>query len=507
MKKVWKIMSSRIFQWITLILLQLILMFALFYVMSVSSEVVDLLLRTLSIVMVLYIINVHDDPSFKLVWCIVILILPPFGGVFYLIFGGRKVPKELRSSPDLARSAALDFLQSETEILEELQKKDPRVAQQFDYLISHVYYPAYKNTEVTYFKSGEEKFAHLMRELNRAKKTIYLEYFIIAPGKMWGAIYNVLRQKVKEGVDVRLIYDDAGCINTLPKDFDTALRNEGIKCEVFNPLRPQLVIQMNNRDHRKLVIIDNQVAFTGGVNLADEYINEVNRFGHWKDTAIMMKGEAAMNCTFMFMQIWNFLSEDKIEEIALHQKQSKNIQGYVLPFSDTPTDVENVGLNVHMNMINNAQYRIWIQTPYLIISYAMQQALCSAAKLGKDVRIIVPHVPDKWYAHMMTRGNYKELIQSGVKIYEYLPGFMHSKVFLCDHNMGLCGTINMDYRSYYMHYEDAVLMYECDALTRIEEDFLDTLEVSQLMTLEDVENFHWSKQLIYAVCNLFSPLM
>ncbi len=507
MRKIWKIFFSRVFVLSLLIIVQLLFMMAVFSILSYSFKTVEVLFRILSFIIIIYIINRNDNPSYKLVWCIMILVIPLFGGIIYLMFGGKKVPKELRLNILKSHEESSEYIEPHRKIIKEINEFDLSIGQQFNYVQKCAGWPVYKNTNVNFFKLGEEKFAQLITELNNAKSFIYLEYFIIAEGRMWNTILNILKNKVKEGVDVRLIYDDAGCFSTLDKNFSNKIRDLGIKCEVFNPLRPQLVIQMNNRDHRKLVIIDNEVAFTGGINLADEYINELDRFGHWKDTAVMLKGEAVLNCTIMFVQVWNFLSNDKIDYEQIKEPKLAITDGYVLPFSDSPTDEENVGLTVHMNLINNAKHSIYIQTPYLIINDELHQALSNAAKLGKDVRIIVPHIPDKWYAHMMTRGNYYYLVKNGVKVYEYLPGFIHSKTFLCDDEVGLCGTINMDYRSYYMHYEDGVLMYKSSALSRMKEDFIQTLDVSQLITEEDCNNVHWTKKLLYAIFNLFSPLL
>ncbi len=507
MRKFRKFLFSRTVILVILILGQLALMLSVFYFLSISYSKLDLFFQVLSVIMVIYIINRTDNPGYKLVWCIFILAVPLVGGVFYLFFGGKKVPRALRKNVLESARESMQYLHPQDEVLKEIEKADIAIYHQFNYLYRNAYYPVYKNTEVSFFKSGEEKFAELVRQLHQAQHTIYLEYFIVAEGRMWQTILDILVQKVQEGVDVRMIYDDAGCLETLPKGYEKKLRNLGIQCEIFNPLRPRLVIQMNNRDHRKLLIIDNEVAFTGGINLADEYINEKERFGHWKDTAVMIKGEAVWNCTIMFLQFWNFLSENKISYLDFEKKHPVRDDGYILPFSDSPTDDEEVGLTVHMNLIQNAKRKVYIQTPYLIISYEMKKALINAAKAGVDVRIIVPHIPDKWYAHMMTQGNYPELIRQGVKIYEYLPGFIHSKTILCDDEIGFCGTINMDYRSYYLHYEDGVLMYRCSALQRMAEDYQETLEVSQLVTMEDCQRICLPIRLFHAVLNCFSPLM
>ena len=494
-------------QTFVLILLQLGFMFVFFYGLSNHYVEFKIFLEILNLIVLFYVINRQDNPSYKLVWCVVILIFPFVGGILYMMFGGRRIPKALRSDAMESTRKSKQYLDPHQEVMDELFTQDVHIARQFNYIFRSSRYPVYRNTKVDFFKSGEEKFATLIQKLNHAKHTIYLEYFIIDEGKMWNTILAILKEKVKQDVDVRIIFDSAGCFETLPPHYDLFLNKEGIQCKVFNPLRPQLLISMNNRDHRKIAVIDNEIAFTGGINLADEYINELDRFGHWKDTAIMLEGEAVWNFTIMFLQFWNFLSEEKITYKKQEKILSYHDEGYVLPFSDSPTDSYDVGLNVHLNMIQNAKFTCYIQTPYLIISYQMKQALCNAAISGVDVRIVVPHHPDKWYAHMMTQGSYRALIEAGVKIYEYLPGFIHSKTILVDHEFGLCGTINMDWRSYYMHYEDAVLMYRCKALQRMVEDYQETLDLSKLMTIEDCNQVKLPMRLFHTIMNLFSPLM
>ncbi len=506
-RKIYKLFFNRTFILVVSILLEFIFLFMFLYRLSINFQTIDKIFRVLSIFMLIYVINRKDNPSYKLMWSFAILIFPLFGGLLYLLFGGKQVPKGLRKDVLGSIQESMPYLIPENHAGEELFKLDARVARQFQYVYKTSYYPTYKNSDVQFFKIGQEKFSQLVIELNNAKKSIYLEYFIIAEGKMWDTILTILKEKVREGVDVRLIYDSAGSFATLPHDYDKQLEKVGIKCKVFNPLRPQLVVQMNNRDHRKIVVIDNQVAFTGGINLADEYINEKDRFGYWKDTAVMVKGEAVWNFTIMFLQFWNFLSNDKVPYLNLERPDPVQGTGFILPFSDSPTDDDEVGLNVHLNMIQNAKYTCYIQTPYLIINYQLTQALCYAAKSGVDVRIIVPHRPDKWYAHMMTQGSYRNLIESGVKIYEYLPGFIHSKTILCDNEIGICGTINMDYRSYYLHYEDGVLMYKSTALKQMEADYVETLDQSKLITLDDCDKIKLPVRILHAIFNLFSPLM
>lgn len=509
MKRILSLLSNRLFMVAILILFQLIFMMTVLYRLGEIDRNVNFVLLVLSYIMVIYVINKQGNPSFKLAWCILILIVPIFGGIFYLLFGDKKVPKALQKNMLASIQESLPLINQENEILDDVEKLNYSAYKQFSYVWKNTYFPVYRNTAVDYFKIGEEKFAAMVSELKRAKHFIFLEYFIVEEGLFWNTILDILETKVKEGVLVRMMYDDAGCVSTLPAHYKKTLEEKGIECAVFNPLKAQLVVQMNNRDHRKICVIDNQVGFVGGINLADEYINKVVRFGHWKDTAVMLKGEAVWSLTIMFLQFWSYVKKIKNTDYLEFKLNTDvvNHEGYVQPFSDSPTDHEEAGLNVHMNLINNARKYIYIETPYLVIGYEMQKALSLAAKSGVDVRIMTPHVPDKWYVHLVSQANYLPLIREGVKIYEYTPGFVHSKTMVSDDMMGICGTINMDYRSYYLHYECGVLMYNTKALLDMKRDFLQTLEECTEITIEDCKNEILIKRILRSVLNFFAPLM
>jgi len=347
--------------------------------------------------------------------------------------------------------------------------------------------------------------------LKKAEKFIFLEYFIIEEGVMWNSILDILKQKAEEGVDVRVIYDDAGCIFKLPYGYNKKLESMGIKCRVFNPLVPLLSSRINNRDHRKIAIIDGHTGFTGGINLADEYINEYEKFGHWKDSAIMIKGEAVWSMTVMFLSMWNYLDGSNEDfnkfkpDIEPLEESCKD--GYVQPFADNPLDDETVGEIVYLNLINKARRYVYITTPYLIIDNEIITALTSAAKGGVDVRIITPYCGDKWYVHEVTRSYYRTLIESGVKIYEYTPGFIHSKTFVVDDEYGVVGTINMDYRSLFLHFECGVWMYKCRTIRDIKKDFNDTLKMCREITIEELNEIKWYKTLERMILRIFAPLM
>lgn len=396
-------------------------------------------------------------------------------------------------------------------ILDEIRPQSEAAANQSIYIYNSSYYPLYHNMVSEYLPSGEIKFKRMVDELKKAEHFIFLEYFIIEEGEMWNTILAILKEKAKQGIDVRIIYDDAGCMKTLPYGYDKKLAEAGIKCCVFEPMLPILTPRLNNRDHRKITVIDGITAFTGGINLADEYINAIEKYGHWKDSAIMLKGEAVWSLTVMFLSTWGYLIgvEDHLDQFHnYHSIKEKVItDGYVQPFADSPLDDELVGETVYLNLINKANRYVYITTPYLIIDHEIVTALTSAAKGGIDVRIITPHHPDKWYVHAVTRSYYKILTECGVKIYEYTPGFMHSKTFVVDDEYAVVGTINMDYRSLYLHFECGVWMYRCRCISDIKNDFLNTLTSCGEITAADTEATKWYKALAGSILRVFAPLM
>lgn len=465
----------------------------------------------LSAVVLLHLISADQNPSYKLAWTIPILLFPVFGGFFYILAGNTKMNKKLTKGLSEIYNSTVPFLQQNPAIIEEIQKQDKSVANQVRYIKDFSLFPVYQNTSSEYLTPGEKFYKKLLEELKKAEHFIFLEYFIIQEGVMWNSILDILEEKAKQGVDVRLIYDDIGCLKTLPYKYDERIRKLGIKCMVFNRLAPVISLIMNNRDHRKITIIDGHTGFMGGINLADEYINEYERFGHWKDAAIMLKGEAVWNLTVMFLQIWEFnhhVKED-YEMFKPHKYHPEPFEsdGYVQPFGDSPLDHETVGENVYLNILHKARDYIYINTPYLIVDNEMVVALELAAKSGVDVRIVTPHIPDKWYVHTLTRAYYLSLIEAGVKIYEYTPGFIHSKTYICDDEIGVVGSINMDYRSLYLHFECATWLYKTKTVAQIKEDFLKTLEVCTPITEDDCIRIGWGKRLLRAILRLFAPLM
>lgn len=509
LKRLLSFFKSKIFYVGILILMQLIILCALIFLLSYQFYWFYILSLILSFIASVYIVNREDNPSFKILWVLLIMSVPVMGGLFYILFGGRKVPKELRIRDQRSMEELSQVMKQNHDMLNALRQEEPQAYKQANFCWNSGYFPVYRNCEVRYFPLGELKFEALLDELKKAKRFIFLEYFIIAEGIMWNSALDILKDKVKEGLDVRLIYDDAGCITTLPPRYFETLRRYGIKAKLFNPIEPHLALQMNNRDHRKIVVIDGEVAFTGGVNLADEYINRYERFGHWKDMAVMIKGEAVQTFTVSFLQFWNFDEEEKSDPMNFIADVPKQYgdSGYVIPFCDSPTDEDYVGQQTHINMINSACRCLYASTPYLVIDQETKMALILAAKNGVDVRILVPHIPDKKTVFEVTRSNYERLIESGVRIYEYTPGFVHGKVMLADDQSAVVGTVNMDYRSYYLHYECGVWMYRTSCLKDIRRDFEETFAVSHEVTLEECRDISIIRRFIRAFLNIVSPVM
>lgn len=452
--------------------------------------VIYLFFLAISVVVVLFIIGNRSNPSYKISWLVLILILPVFGGLLYLIFGNKKMNRRQRKMV-MKMDVLIEEATKKTEdVLNHLETVDLDAHKQSSYIKNATGFGPYRGSRLRYFPSGESFIDVLLEEIRKAKKFIFIEYFIIAEGLIWSRIRDLLILKVSEGVDVRVIYDDMGSISTLPHDYDRELNHLGIKTFAFNRFLPFLNARINNRDHRKMLIIDGTTAFTGGINLADEYFNLKNRFGYWKDNVLMIRGDAVRSMTLMFLTFWSVLS-GKFEEIEPFLAKSKELmledQGAIQPYADTPLDDEAVGENVYLNMMGRAKKRIFITTPYLILDNEMIIAFCNAAKQGVDVRIITPGIPDKKIVYQVTRSYYRRLIEAGIKIYEYIPGFIHQKVFLADDDFVTIGTINLDFRSLYLHFENGVWIYKSPIIKDVEKDFDNIFANSREVALSETK--------------------
>ena len=469
----------------------------------------------LSAVVLVWIINDNTNPYYKLSWVVPVMLIPFFGTVTYIFakleLGTHIMNKRILSLID----ETSPFIPQNEETLEELEKISVKEKNLAVYMKAYAGYPVWKNTYAEYYPVGEDFFAAMIPELEAAKEFIFMEYFIVERGEMWNTILEILARKAKEGVDVRFMYDGMCSLMLVPYNYPKKLEAMGIKCKMFSPIKPVLSTVQNNRDHRKILVVDGHTAFTGGVNLADEYINKVERFGHWKDTAVMLKGEAVAGFTIMFLQNWNITEygkEDKYENYIrtdFPQLREENLpaDGFVLPYGDSPLDNENVGQTVYQDILNRAERYVHIMTPYLILDNEMTGALTYAAKRGVDVIIIMPHVPDKVYAYLLARSYYAELIRAGVKIYEYTPGFVHAKCFVSDDTRAVVGSINLDYRSLFLHFECASYFYRHPVVAQVEQDMQDTLKKCMQITLEDCKRFNIFKRAAGHILRLFAPLM
>ena len=513
LKKIAKLLFNRIFYVAVALLIQLVWVFLFVWELAGYSQYISLGNTVLSIVMVLWILNKRINPSYKLGWTMLIMAFPVFGLLLYLLFGHSRIAEEMQKRYARVQEDSVPYLQSDPEVCRRIQEEDPSAAVQSEYICRHSVYPVYEHTKAEYFQVGDDMFPVLVKELEQAEHYIYIEYFIINDGVMWRTILDILEQKAAQGVDVRLIYDGFGCLTTLPYKYDKFLREKGIQCKVFNPFRPVLNIIQNNRDHRKICVIDGKTGFTGGINLADEYINQKERFGHWKDTAVMLKGDAVWSMTMMFLHMWNVVNGIQTPiDYAAHSPHAYHPEefegsGFVQPFTDTPLDGETLGENVYLNIINRAKRYVYICTPYLIIDNEMMTALCLAAKSGVDVRIMTPGVPDKKMVFLLTQSYYAQLIEAGVKIYEYQPGFLHAKSFVCDDEIAVVGTINLDYRSLYLHFEDGVWIYKNDVIRDILEDFLETMHYCDPISLEFCKNRNIFVRGFQSILRVFAPLL
>lgn len=457
----------------------------------------------LSILFCAHVATLDINPNMKTSWITIILAMPIFGVLFYMFVKiqpqARKINKRIGALIDETKP----YMTQKT-----LFEENSDIAGLARYMNKYAGFPIYNNSDVKYFSSGEEKFEELIIQLKKAEKFIFLEYFIIDEGKMWDTILDILKEKVKEGVEVRLMYDGTCMFALLPHSYPKQMEKFGIKCRIFSPIRPALATYQNNRDHRKILVIDGKVAFTGGINLADEYINEIKRFGHWKDNAVMITGEAVRSFTMMFLQTWNIAAAERENyEKYMTEVSVDNERAYVMPYGDQPFDNENVGEYVYMDIINKAKKYVYITTPYLILDDEMMRCLEQASKRGVDIKIIMPHITDKPSAYYIARTYYPKLIDRGIEIYEYTPGFIHAKTFVSDDKRAVVGTINMDFRSLYLNLECAAYMENVSAVEDIYNDYMKTLEKCQKITMEDCDRYNPVLKFIGKILWIVAPLM
>lgn len=486
--------------------LQFVLLFYLVFWSAFTKQLVWIFLL-ISIISGIAIITRKENSMYRLTWMFVQVVAPLFGGVLYILFANKKIGS-------LSEKNVLKFrsrIEDETNFIStvnrgELETVEPFFLRQVKYIENSTGFSAYEDTDIAYFTPGDDFFPDLMKHLKKAKKFIFIEYFIIEDGKWWNRILDILKEKVREGLDVRVVFDDMGSINVLPVNYEKTLQSFGIKAISFNKIKLYVNPRLNFRTHRKIFVIDGNIAYTGGVNLADEYANDKIKFGYWKDDAVRLHGSAVWNFTLMFLRNWDCLTEDH-DTLDLFVPTEKGISdGLVQPFDDSPVDKVNMTEECYLQIINSAEKYVWITTPYLILDETFEKALIMASRSGVDVRIITPHHPDKKTVFEVTRSNYESLLKNGVKIYEFTPGFIHSKNFICDDVTGAIGTANLDYRSFYLHFELCVLFHKSSIVGEMKDNFLKTMELSEEIHEGDEKKLKLSRRIVRNALRIMAPL-
>lgn len=529
LKRKIRTLSRLIFGRTTILLLSVLLQLAMIFIgvnfLYRYFAIYYTAFELIGLVVVVHILNESNNASYKMAWIIPVLAFPVFGIVVYLFVNFQVDTKVMRKRLDRINEQLYDHIRKENNYYDRLENEPEGELNLAKYLYNTGSFRAYYDNECEFFPLGEDKWEEMLKQLKQAQHFIFMEYFIVSDGAMWNSIADILVEKAAQGVEVRFMYDGMNSLINVPFSFYKKLGKDGINARPFSQIRPALSTVQNNRDHRKILVIDGKVAFTGGINLADEYVNQYERFGHWKDTAIMVKGDAVKSFTYMFLTLWNVAGKRNSvpeEELDKYIIECKNTDcffdcdrdnnkirsgGYVIPYGDSPFADERIGKQVYIDILNRADKYVHIMTPYLILDDDMIRALSYAALRGVDTTIIMPHIPDKKYAYFLARSYYKELLLKGVKIYEYTPGFVHAKEFVSDDIRGTVGSVNLDYRSLYLHFECGMYIYNNECLKDIEEDYLNTLSKCQEITIEDCDRYPGLKKLIGKVLRLISPLM
>lgn len=514
MKKFFNFIFSRIFFITCMFLIQLTLL--IIFLLYFNKYFIYLYGLNLIVGMIFTFIIINDNinPAFKITWILISIALPFLGGMIYLTFGEKRLLKSVKKrlfNFSIKFKDSMDLTKDYD--IETLNDSDMNVYRQAKYVNTATGSPVFFNTKTKYFSSGEKSFEEYLNDLKSAKKFIFMEYFIISEGFFLDSVLKILKEKAEKGLDVKIILDDVGSIFTLSNKKIEEMKSYGIKIVEFNQIHGIILPKHNNRTHRKMTIIDGKIAYTGGINIADEYINVIEKYGYWKDSVLKLEGHAVASFINMFISLWDYSTGENTDLNSLYDKKdiekNSNIKeelGVVISFSETPIE-ESTSENMYLNMIRRANRYIYITTPYLIITWEMENALISAAKTGVDVRIITPHIPDKKYVHLLTRSFYKRLIDNGVKIYEFEKGFIHAKNFVCDDEFVVIGSINLDYRSLYLHFECAVWTFGTPIIKDVKRDFERTLKKSIAITPEWIKKRKLITRILQSLLKLFAPLM
>ena len=512
MRKVIKFLFSKKFIVSLLGLVQILIFIAFTTKLYTLGTAVYLLMTIFSVGVMLFLFEKDNlNPSYKLLWVIVMFFLPVTGALFYFLWGDTKLTRKQQKAIKDIQYNAWKYQDNNEDILGQLTEQDAGLGRQARFLNDCAKATPYANTAVKYYPMGQDFFADLMVDLRNARKSVFMQYFIIDEGQMWDSILEVLCIKAAEGVDVRIIYDDFGTLMTLPAGYENKLRSMGIKVGVFNPVRFSLHIgdylMLNHRDHRKITVIDGDIGYGGGLNIADEYINAISRFGVWKDTAFRLEGDGVYGLTSTFLRSWHMVCGEALNYANYKPAVKKDTDGIVQPYSDTPLDKLNICESAYLGVINNAKKYVYIATPYLVIDNEMITSLCLAAQSGVDVKIMVPGIPDKWYVYYITQSFYRVLLEAGVEIYEYAPGFLHAKMYVSDDVQAIVGSANMDYRSMYLHFENCCSFYGGSIVDSVKKDFESTLLQCRAVTLEQVKSTPLHKRIFQLVFRIWSPMM
>lgn len=489
------------------ILLEISLIVLLFTKLNQYATWINTLTRLVALILVLGIYGQHKTSTMKMPWIMLIMAFPIIGVILFLLVGLNGSTWKMRNRFQLIDSVLMPKLPQNHDILETMKEKDMDAATIAAYINRYSGYPVYQNTDIRYFDDALKGLEAQLEDISKAEKFIFMEYHAIENKEAWHRIQTVLEERIKAGVEVRVFYDDMGSIGFINTDFVEKMESVGIQCRVFNPFAPGLNFFLNNRDHRKITVIDGKIGFTGGYNLANEYFNLTHPYGQWKDTGVRLEGDAVKSLTATFLEMWNAIKDsDKddtdIEKYLMTSNYSAKENGYIQPYADSPMDEEQVGEEVYISMVNKANRYCYFMTPYLIITDEMTHALSLAAKRGVDVRIITPGIPDKKIIYGVTRSFYNSLVRNGVRIFEWKPGFCHAKMSIADDKMATCGTINLDYRSLYHHFENGCFMYDCNAVKEIKKDFDNTFTACREVT----EQYQTGRSSILRLSQLFLRL-
>lgn len=494
-KKYKKLFFSRVFMSLIFIIIQLAWTIILYLQLFQSNKIFDSVIRILSVIYIVYIINRKNEKmEYKTIWIMIVLIFPVFGVPFYMLYGDKRPGRKFKRRLDVADSKFRKYYFQDKSILSEMEKEKKRSSLTSKYILNDGNYPVFKNSDVEYYRDGKELFDAMVNALKQAEKYIFIEYFTIEIGVVWNTILDILKEKADKGVEVRVMYDDFGSIAYLQKRYPKELEalSPNIHAIKFNRVVPFFSPFMNNRDHRKMLVVDGNIAFTGGINLSDRYININSPYGHWKDAGVRIEGEAVRSFVLMYMEMWEAIvpktfEQDSVKKYMGNKVYSIGGDGYAQPYGDEPFDSILLSENIYLEMIQQAEKYVFVYTPYLILSDELTTAFCLAAKKGIDVRIVTPGIPDKKMVYRATRSSYAHLLSAGVRIYEYTPGFIHSKCLLVDGERATVGTVNFDYRSLFLHFEDGLYFAENRAVAKLEQDMRETFRICREISLEDTK--------------------